>query len=128
MKIRSGFVSNSSSSSYVILIKDVDSFVTSNIESIIENALDDNEYDGYFELSEEAQQETNKKIIDEFKKELTESIRSGSCSGYDDDNIYSILSGLDLKKYTLARAAGGPDDGCIVFVTLDKVKGIVENG
>jgi len=111
MKTRNGFVSNSSSSSFVVLLPDnfdVDSFVTEElVNSLDEYTLEDIESDD---------------VVDGVRKIIKNFIKDGE-TDYDNCSI-SIVSEV-LKDYIIASIEGGPDDGCGVLVETSKVKKIL---
>jgi hypothetical protein len=102
MKIRNGFVSNSSSSSFVILLPKNFDINTIDFEAELEKC----EYD-------ETDAERVKEAMEEFIKngELWEQ------ESYEEvDIIHNIL-----KKYVVTSFDGGPDDGKIVLLNTKKV-------
>jgi len=107
MKIRNGFVSNSSSSSFVVLLPD--DFDINTIDFQVE--IDKCKY------ADDAEPEN-------VKKALQELISSNSLFNEDYyDSIYVIKS--ILKPYIVASIEGGPDDGSITLLDNKKVKKIL---
>jgi len=111
MKIRAGFVSNSSSSSFVVLLP----------EKFIEN-IDFNEItDGDEDFP-----------LDEFKKMLNEFIEEGclwleQIYDYESDgrDFYEILDNL-LDPYVIASMDTSSDAGQIVIADREKIKKILQ--
>lgn len=106
MKIRAGFVSNSSSSSFVVLLPE------NFIETIDFNKIIEDEED--FPL-------------DKFKKMLNEFVRLGGMSNtyiYEYDDDYEFLDILEelIEPYIIAEVEHGPDDGGIVIASREKIK------
>ena len=106
MKIRNGFVSNSSSSSFVILLPKNFDINTVDFEAAIETYG-----------PEDADVESVKEAMKNFIKngELWEE------ESYEEvDIIHEIL-----KKYVIADIEGGPDEGRIILASLKKVNKIL---
>lgn len=102
MKIRNGFVSNSSSSSYVIVLPD--SFMLNTKDENIKKAFD----------VLRAQKNVNF-LYSDCQEEIKESDR------YD---IYYNLKCI-LEKYIVAESHGGPDEGDqLILVSNDKIRKI----
>lgn len=106
MKIRRGFVSNSSSSSFVILLP---------IKFDINNV----DFNQYWDIMDEC--EINKDgVIEVFNKLVSEK------SLWEEDN----QGGCDVlkeifEKYIVATIECGPDDGQLILADRDKVKEII---
>ena len=106
MKIRAGFVSNSSSSSFVVLLP--------------ENFIETVDFDKFSE-KEDFSVDNFKKFVEKFVKD----------SGYYYDyyervegeyEFYDALSDL-IRPYVVANVDGGPDDGNqIVVLDREKIK------
>ena len=107
MKIRKGFVSNSSSSSFVICLP--------------EN-FDINSIDIQREIDKDRYSETN---VNSVTKSLNLLIKNGVLSQYDNDDFY-IISQM-LNKYVIAGIDTGPDEGEIVLVDVKKIRKIIDN-
>ena len=106
MKIRQGFVSNSSSSSFVVLLP----------ENFDVNSIDYSEFQdqlNYHEID-----------ADSVKVALDELIKNGYL--YSDER-YSEKSVLEevLRPYIIAGVEHGPDEGQIVLAKMDVVKNIL---
>ena len=111
MKIRNGFVSNSSSSSFVVLLPE------NFIKTIDFDKITDGEED--FPLHE-------------FKILLNDCIRSGGMYkekiyDYDSDDrdFYNILNNL-FEPYIIASIDSSSDDGQIIIVDREKIKKILQ--
>lgn len=115
MKTRNGFVSNSSSTSFVILLPenfDVETDV--NWEDIKDSLY---EYDKNVEESAR---------IPKTKEAIKTLIKKGYVDGYDDgDDVYALEKAL--KKYIVAEIeTGGGGDDAAILVSPEKVKKIME--
>ena len=106
MKIRNGFVSNSSSSSFVICLP----------ENFDINSID-------FEKA--SQRKYCDQTPEQLRKLIEKLIKDGSLSQYEGDDLYSASD--VLKNYVIASLEGGPDDGQIILVDVKKVRKIVNN-
>jgi len=106
MKIRNGFVSNSSSSSYVVIIPIEWTPKSEDILHIIENESLDiiNTADVY-------------KEIDKLKKK--------EHMTYISTDIGRILESLIPKKFIVMSFCSGPDDGKFLSLNINKVKGLI---
>lgn len=107
MKIRAGFVSNSSSSSFVVVLP----------ENFIEKIDFDKITDGDDEFP-----------LDNFKSLLNDLVRDGGmCDeeiyGYDEDGDFDFGDHLHdlLDPYIIASFEGGPDDGQIVVADRNEI-------
>jgi len=109
MKIRNGFVSNSSSSSFVVLLPD--------------NFLEEIDYTKISDGDDEFP-------MDEFKKLITDFVNNGGMwdeeiYDYDTDwDFYDILYDL-MQPYVIASVEGGPDSGSWTVASKDKVREIL---
>ena len=105
MKIRQGFVSNSSSSSFVVLLP----------ENFDVNSIDYSEFQDQLDYHE-----TDAKSV---KVALDELIKNG----YIWDERYSEKAVLEevLRPYVIAEIDGGPDEGQIVLAKMDVIKNIL---
>jgi len=115
MKIRNGFVSNSSSSSFVILLP--------------ENFLDEVEYDkitdGYDNFPLDDFKGLLKKLVDEggiYDDDVYEYSKV-----YDKNREYDFYDNLNviLKPYVIADLEGGPDEGQIIVADSKKINKIL---
>ena len=113
MKIRNGFVSNSSSSSFVLLLP--------------ENFIEGVDYDKIVQdYSEEFP-------VEKFKELLTRFVADGGMwdediYDYDPDDweFHNILYEL-MQPYVLASMDSGPDSGQWTVIDKDKVMNILKN-
>jgi hypothetical protein len=110
MKIRNGFVSNSSSSSFVICLPDDFDIDLFNIEEKI-NKLDD-----YDELSIDSIKETILRLIED------EELYQEECDG---DEFYALTD--IFEDYIIARMESGSDNGQIVIADNKSIKKILKN-
>ena len=107
MKIRSGFVSNSSSSSFIILLPDNFDINSIDFDTAVKN-------DNYCECEAE-----------DVKKTMAKFIKKGYLyneeDGYDESHMVQKI----LKDYVIASLDGGPDEGQIILASNTKVKKIL---
>ena len=114
MKIRSGFVSNSSSSSFVILLP--------------ENFLEIVDYDKITDGDEDFPLDTFKgllkKLIDEkglYNDDVYEYSKSnGAVEYYLSDTLNDII-----RPYIIAEVEGGPDEGQFIIADTKKINEIL---
>jgi hypothetical protein len=107
MKIRNGFVSNSSSSSFIILLPD-----NFDINSIDFDA--EVKKNNYYECEGEDVKKTMTKLIK--KKYLFEQE-----DGYDECSMIEEI----FNEYIIAQVDGGPDEGQIILADNIQVKKIL---
>lgn len=112
MKIRIGFVSNSSSTSYVIAI--TRDFKLSDEQKQLLG-------DYYNEYEDEKDQITIEQIEKLFQKTL-EKLCSSSQVWKDDTPLFDSMIRTLKEKIVLAEIDGSPDEGCCVNVLSDKNK------
>jgi len=124
MKIRNGFVSNSSSSSFVAVIPrnlDVDKAAKDSITALIKiGEL------GPKHISKKYLTSNNKEIsIDKMRKEVLETLPGGGrWHGYDYD-LYCVIKHM-LEKYFIASFETGPNGGEIVFLKQSQVENMLK--
>ncbi len=106
MKIRNGFVSNSSSSSFVILLPNNFDINAVDFGTLVE------EY-GEGEIDVDQARSATEQFLK--NKEFWEQ------DGYPEMEIIRTI----FKKYVIAEMDGGPDDGKIIIASTKKVKKIL---
>jgi hypothetical protein len=115
MKIRSGFVSNSSSSSFVILLP----------ENFLEIVDYDKITDGDEDFPLDTFKELLKKLIDEnglYNYDIYEYIISNDVEDYDlPDSLNDVI-----RPYIIAEVEGGPDEGQIIIADTKKINEILK--
>ena len=105
MKTHNGFISNSSSTSFVILFP---SDFDLSLVKLDKNVL--NDYDI-----------TQEKAI----KAIEKLVAGEKINGYEDHNAYYSLSEI-LKDFMIAETHANPDDGVIIPVSLSKIEKILK--
>ena len=106
MKIRTGFVSNSSSSSFVVLLP-------KNFEADTYQ-LTANDIDAMQDITE-----------DECKIALRKLTTDGHFYEADEPNAFCVLSFI-VKPYTIIEIDGGSDRGVIVLADRDKIEALLK--
>jgi len=111
MKIRKGFVSNSSSSSFVILLPE--NFLDIVDYKKITDEYEDFPLDGFKELL--------KRLVDDggfYNEEIYDYSKK-----YDKNHEYDFFDNLNdvISAYVIATVEGGPDDGQIVVADSKKI-------
>lgn len=125
MKTRTGLVSNSSSSSFVVLLPDnfdIKAFVEQNWENA---EVDFDEYDvedEKFETLTGLEPTYDNKLKVYIEEKLNELIEGDL---YDDHGALYMLSYL-LKDYVIASINSGPDEGQIICLTDEEKQKIRE--
>ena len=120
MKIRQSFVSNSSSTSYIILFPEgatADNLEFKDLENAIEGLIDDH---GDPDYGREAAQ---KRLIEG----VSRLVNGSDVHEYDDGDLVRILPDM-LDEYVIASMDSGPDDGSISPAKIAKVKKILLGG
>jgi hypothetical protein len=132
-KIRAGFVSNSSSSSFVLVFpKDMtpEQFIKKHEEEILDWVMECGLYGWEYDDSSEAQTVSDsdkERILGEVKSSLIPIFDGGHLSSWDDDdNMYGMLSSINTHEYQVTRIETGPDDGSIII--LDRLELIEKLG
>ena len=108
MKIRNGFVSNSSSSSYIIILPE--NYEIDPTDERLEGLMEEYETD-----------------IDSVKNKLAElKSRNHIWSDYGDDwGAYEVLVDL-LRDYVIHSVEVGPDGGSIELANVEKIKELLK--
>lgn len=106
MKIRRGFVSNSSSSSYVVFIPD-----KFDIEKIEINEENLDEYET-----------TKEKVIQAYNRLINEGEVWAEESGYGAVDVLEII----LKDFIVGQYSSGPESEKIVMVDKEKIKELMK--
>lgn len=133
VKIRSGFVSNSSSSSFVVCIKSVEDFVEKNKENIINQMIEDgcslvsfdDDVESFNDLTEDQKTTVISKLISVINRsetffhdtssEMESMIYDLFSNHHDYTNIY-LISSVDVDS----------SSGSVTYVTKDMVELIVK--
>ena len=119
MKVRNGFVSNSSSSSYVLVIPnefDVKKyFEFKNIKELEDLEVFD------FDAVEE-----NVETLDDVIETLSKDIKNGSTFEYDNYGYFQLFSSL-FDDFILSSDDVGSDDGGITYLTQKEIMKKIEN-
>ena len=112
MKIRSGFVSNSSSSSFVVVLP-------SDFKSQIDT-MDLSEYQKELEWNDTAEEDV--------RIQFHNLVREGYLCNDDCYSEYSVISEILTKKdWVVATVEGGPDDGSIEVADVEKIQKVISN-
>jgi len=116
MKIRSGFVSNSSSSSFVILLPE--NFLDVIDYDKITNKYEDFPLDGFKDLL--------KMLIDNEELWYDSIYEYCNTDEFEDFDFPDHLDKL-VKPYVIAEVEGGPDEGKIIIANKNKINEILNN-
>jgi len=113
MKVRTGFVSNSSSTSFVVLLpKDLKFKDLKITEEVIEIVKESNE------------EATNKEVIKLVEKSLNNLVKTGL--SMDEENCDTYLLAELLHEYIIAEIESGPDgEGSLVLADNKKIEKIL---
>ncbi len=119
MKVRNGFVSNSSSSSFTCLIPNSweptdEAILQAASDSFCDDHLDDDEKTADLKVIEKVKNE-----IDKFKS------TEYTIHEYDEHAMFSTLGMLIPYEYMIGGADTGPDMGTISSVNKDKIRGLL---
>jgi len=111
MKIRNGFVSNSSSSSFVVLLP----------ENFIENI----DFDSITQGDDEFPINSFKEMLNKFVEE--EGMWMEEVGDFEDAYEYEFQDLLEtlVGPYSIAEMESGPDSGQILIADVNKVKKII---
>ena len=113
MKIRQGFVSNSSSSSYVIIIPN-----NFDLDKIV-----DKELPKFIEMYGKTENYTTNGVTDssKIKKDVASCILKKYLFDEENRDLFDIVTCL-LKRYVLTWSETGPDRGQVEFMDQSKIE------
>lgn len=120
MKLRNGFVSNSSSSSFVVLLPRGFDISTLPYEKVV---LD---YEGPVrdDQGNTIEDPTDEQVTAEIKKDVAEFIGRGSCYEYDYPDFVGVARTL-FEEYIVAEMSTGSDEGQMALADQKKVSRIL---
>ena len=116
MKIRNGFVSNSSSSSFVLYLPK-----TFNLDKLLENYVVDGEYaEEILEEYEYNGDDEDVFVKEKLKEKIENFISDGQINEYDNYAIFNIAQEI-FSPYVIADIDVSSDSGSIVIVDKNKI-------
>jgi hypothetical protein len=126
MKIRSGFVSNSSSTSYVIVVPedfDVDSLVYSHLDELKEMYRQSHrkEFPPYKAGQPKPKVFIPFDYIDKFIQKFKKHLKAGGIHYEEGWELYYAVAKM-MKEYVVSDIETGPDAGIIEFMSEKKLK------